>query len=264
MKKIILSILFLFFYSALIADSDDDELFDYTVKSGDTLAKISSEFLNNPGNYPELLKYNKLDSPDRIVPGLILKIPAHLAKVNLELDKIAILDFKTGTVVMKRDKNGKDVPVKKNDRFQSGDIIITSAKSSASIYFPRQPEARISLMENTIVKISEESNVKVLTMKNGDLQVSVYNQDKNKKEEKLKISTLTSSAAVRGTQFSIAIDESGNDRYSCYEGLMQVSAGGVDIELPGGFGSEVAKGAAPAKPIKLLDKVQILPPEVNK
>jgi nucleoid-associated protein YgaU len=50
----------------------------YTVKAGDTLSKISREFLGDPHDYMRIFEANKdqLKDPDKIQPGQVLKIPA--------------------------------------------------------------------------------------------------------------------------------------------------------------------------------------------
>ena len=50
----------------------------YTVKKGDTLSKISKEFLGDANDYMRIFDANKdqLTDPDEIKPGQVLKIPA--------------------------------------------------------------------------------------------------------------------------------------------------------------------------------------------
>ena len=50
----------------------------YTVKSGDTLSKISKEFLGDANAYMKIFEANKdqLSDPDKIKPGQVLKVPA--------------------------------------------------------------------------------------------------------------------------------------------------------------------------------------------
>lgn len=50
----------------------------YTVQKGDTLRKISHEFLGDPNEYMRIYDANRdqLDDPDQIQPGQVLKIPA--------------------------------------------------------------------------------------------------------------------------------------------------------------------------------------------
>ena len=49
----------------------------YTVKSGDTLSKISKEFYGNANDYMKIFNANKdkLSDPDKIKPGQTLNIP---------------------------------------------------------------------------------------------------------------------------------------------------------------------------------------------
>lgn len=50
----------------------------YTVKSGDTLSKISKEFYGDPNQYMKIFNANKdkLTDPDEIRPGQVLSIPS--------------------------------------------------------------------------------------------------------------------------------------------------------------------------------------------
>lgn len=49
----------------------------YTVKSGDTLSKISKEFYGEANKYNQIFEANKpmLKDPDKIYPGQVLRIP---------------------------------------------------------------------------------------------------------------------------------------------------------------------------------------------
>jgi nucleoid-associated protein YgaU len=50
----------------------------YTVEKGDTLWKIAQDHYGNGGKHPLIFEANKpmLDSPDKIYPGQVLRIPA--------------------------------------------------------------------------------------------------------------------------------------------------------------------------------------------
>ena len=50
----------------------------YTVQAGDTLSKIATTQLGNPGEYVRIFDANRdqLSDPDKIKPGQVLKIPA--------------------------------------------------------------------------------------------------------------------------------------------------------------------------------------------
>ena len=57
--------------------SDGWESKTYTVKSGDTLSKISKEFYGEANKYNQIFEANKpmLKDPDKIYPGQVLRIP---------------------------------------------------------------------------------------------------------------------------------------------------------------------------------------------
>ncbi len=50
----------------------------YTVKSGDTLSKISKEMYGDANQYGKIFEANRpmLSNPDKIYPGQSLRIPA--------------------------------------------------------------------------------------------------------------------------------------------------------------------------------------------
>ena len=62
----------------MTVDAPADESRYYTVKSGDTLSKISREMYDDANQYQTIFEANEpmLKSPDRIYPGQVLRIPA--------------------------------------------------------------------------------------------------------------------------------------------------------------------------------------------
>jgi len=51
----------------------------YTVKPGDTLSKIAKDHLGNANAYMEIFNANRdvIQDPDKIKPGMVLKLPVH-------------------------------------------------------------------------------------------------------------------------------------------------------------------------------------------
>lgn len=47
----------------------------YTVRQGDSLLRISHALLGDPGRWREILEFNNLSDPSRVVAGTVLKIP---------------------------------------------------------------------------------------------------------------------------------------------------------------------------------------------
>ncbi|MCX7998505.1 MAG: FecR domain-containing protein [Leptospiraceae bacterium] len=257
--------LFLFLFSLSLFS--EPNLIEYKVKPGDTLSKISNEFLSDPGKWKELLQYNKIDNPAKIAPGLVLKIPSHLAKASLleaapSASAIARADLKIGDVRFKSEKDDKFKPFQAKQEFQKNDIIETGSNSSVQIRFLKEPYVTVKVKSNSQLKISEDGNLKTVELKVGDMFADVTGK-KGSKEEKFKVVTPTSTAGIRGTQFDVGVDSSGSDSYSCLEGQMQIMAQGVVKELPAGFGISVKKGEPPSEPVKLLPKGKFLPMEIE-
>lgn len=257
----------LFNFISLFLLYAEANLIEYKVKQGDTLSKISSEFLSDPSKWKELLQYNKIDNPAKIAPGLVLKIPGHLAKASLlegapSAASIAKADIKIGDVKFKSEKEDNFKPVQNKQEFQKNDIVETGNNSSIQIRFLKEPYVTIKVKSNSHLKISEEGGLKTVELKIGDMFADVVGK-KGSKEEKFKVITPSSAAGVRGTQFDVGVDSNGNDSYSCHEGLMQIMAQGVVKELPAGFGISVKKGEPPSEPVKLLPKGKFLPMETE-
>ncbi|MDX1701203.1 MAG: peptidoglycan-binding protein LysM [Melioribacteraceae bacterium] len=61
----------------IVVTNPEPEAVFHTVKSGDTLSKISKEVYGDPMRYNEIFEANKpmLTHPDKIYPGQVLRIP---------------------------------------------------------------------------------------------------------------------------------------------------------------------------------------------
>ena len=101
-----------------------EEFAEYTVQKGDTLSKISQDKLSDPSKWKELLKYNKIDTPNLIRPGLVLKVPDYLSKKKpepkVEAPKpkvLASLTLFLGDVRFKSEKDKDWSPVKAKQGF---------------------------------------------------------------------------------------------------------------------------------------------------
>lgn len=261
MKKIIqLLIGVLSLYTALYAV----DFIEYKVMQGDTLSKISKEYLSNPSAWRELLKYNQIDSPNKIRPGLVIKIPDYLSKKKDTPKPVAIarITTKLGTVKCKKEKDLEWVDGTKGQLLESDQVIRTLEKSNAEVEFFDDPEVVIQVRENSIMKIKMDK-VRGVELSAGETSIKFLNHTKDNKDIKFRVTTPTSVAGVRGTEFNVSTDSDGLDKYACNQGLIQVSAQGETVEVPAGFGTTVKKGEAPKKPFKLLEKVILKPMKVK-
>ncbi|MBP7284750.1 MAG: LysM peptidoglycan-binding domain-containing protein [Leptospiraceae bacterium] len=262
MKKITGLIFFITYFCFALYAVD---FIEYKVVSGDTLSKISKEYLSNPQSWRELLKYNHIDSPNKISPGLVLKIPDYLSKKKITAKPVAIarIGTKLGTVKYKKETELEWTDGKKGQLLEADLVIRTLERSTAEIEFFDDPEVLIQVRENSIMKVKMDK-VRGIELAAGETFVKFLSHSaKDTKDIKFQLVTPTSVAGVRGTEFNVSTDLDGLDKYACNQGLIQVSAQGETVEVPAGFGTTVKKGEAPQKPFKLLDKVILKPMKVK-
>jgi hypothetical protein len=253
-KWLILTIFCIYFVGNIYSE----EFIEYKIVQGDTLSKISKEYLKDPGNWRELLKYNKIDTPNKIQPGLVIRIPDYLQKNKNAPKTIAKVTKKLGTVKFKRvnEKDWSDATV--GLLLSSDDSVLTKETSAAEILFFDDPEVSVSLKENAIMKVKQDK-IKSIELGLGESIIKFLKHSKDNKEVKFNVVTPTSVAGVRATEFSASTDQAGLDKYACTKGLIQVSAQGVTVEVPEGFATSVKKGEPPETPTRILEKVKIKP-----
>ena len=155
------------------------------------------------------------------------------------------IDFVTGDVSIILNDN--TVKANVGDKIMQGMVVLTKAKSVVDIYFEHSV---IRILENSSVTMKEltknSSDNKELTelyVQNGKIFSQVTK--KLEENEKFKISTPTSIAGVRGTEFLI-VEENGKCKISCVEGTVAVKdAEGDDssfIDVENGKAANIESG----------------------
>lgn len=249
---------FFFIISACSLSLIAEDFMNYEVIKGDTLSKISKEHLSDPRKWRDLLLYNKIESPNLIRPGLVLKIPDYLSKKSNALPittPLAKVISKVGLLKLKKTgmEEWNDIDV--NKELILNDIVRTAENSSAEIDFFESPKTIILMREQSIMKIKLE-DVKGIELKLGEVYIKTERKDTDK--VKFKIRTSSATSEVKGTEFQVFSDDKVS-KYGCYEGTINVSAENQTVKVPAGFGTIVIKGQPPMKPFKLLEKVKIKP-----
>ena len=246
--------LIIFFYFSLFSNLPAPDFIEYKVQEGDTLSKISKEKLNDPNRWREFLKYNKIDTPNLIRPGLVLKIPIYLAKETPIRPPYAEVSIFHGEVHIKSTAEEDWRDVESNQKLYQKDILRTKKKSGAEIFFVNDPTSIIHIRENSFIKIEETNNKKTIFLSFGEI-VGLVTRDKNSNEPKLNVVTPAAVASVRGTIFDVDVNEQATSKFSTRKGLISVAAQGVSVDVPEGYATIVIKGQPPEKPFKLLGKV---------
>ncbi|MFO1478816.1 MAG: FecR domain-containing protein [Turneriella sp.] len=252
MKNLIVRCLLLSMLSTVVfAEAEAEKLQIIDVKKGDTLSKISKKYLEDPSQWPALLKYNQISNPNLIQPGMKLKVPASLGK-----KPAAIVVYKSGKAQYARaqENTWKEVFVKLG--LYSEDQVKTGAASTVHLQLSNQTILRLQPQSFIIInKIEKNSRDAVFTLQEGNLHASV--ESMRKSGGRLMVRTPSAVAAVRGTVFELQASAQSSS-LACHEGQVDVSAQKVTVEVPAGMGTFVEKGKAPLKPFKLPP-----PPEIS-
>lgn len=258
-----------------------EDVFEYKVKKNDTLSKIAKEFLQDPRNWKELLKYNEIPNPSLIREGTTLLIPGFLRKDTIsatgEIIKpnagpVAVADFQKGQVQFSRDFTPTGLPaswskLSKDQLLNMDDWVQTGQGSASKIIFTKNGTI-VELREKTltrIVKTTSESISEyklnkdggILELKSGYLEARVPPKKPGDDTRKFMVVTPTAVVGVRGTELYVNAPDPENTIVGCYKGELEVSAEGKTVAVPAGYGTTVVKGQAPSKPEKLPEKVEL-------
>ena len=254
-KKIILILIIL---TIPVLGAKEAEYQSVVIKKGDTLRKISKKYLSDPGKWRELLEYNKISNPHKIKPGLVLKIPASLAK-----KAIAILIKKKGQVSRKKKTSAPSWKTAKvTDSFFSKELLKTGENSSAKLSL--EGISFISLHEKTYIIITEKVNKKkklrshALHLRSGKIHSIVKRNIKNKRPFRLTVKTAGGLIKVKGTEFLTLVDTEETTSLACYGGLVEVSAQNKKVLVSKNQATMIIKGQAPLDPITLPEPPSLL------
>ncbi|MFH1353165.1 MAG: LysM peptidoglycan-binding domain-containing protein [bacterium] len=238
-KSAALTILLLcYFVSFTIAQEEEKGLQMIRVVPGDTLHGVADLYLKDPTRWPELLKYNVLNSgnPDLIRPGDKLLVPVKEIKKSMRaahlIKKINRVDFRVRGETVFRDA------VEEQKIFYE-DAIRTFSESYATILFPTKEVTKIS--PNTLAVIKPREMEQEVGLIRGEIYFS-------------KTKILTDSAVIEPKSDGLFKAKVYNDKSAeieVYDGKVDVVGAGKRIELTKGFGSKIELGKVPLNPRKI-------------
>ncbi len=222
------------------------------VKQGDTLSQLCEKYLDDPKNWPQIAKLNRLSNPNQIFPSEYLIIPVDLLKGIPVKGKITHIQGKVE--LLPSTSRDKWLPVALNDLIEQGQKIRTSAESSVEISYP--DDVFLFLRENTmvrVVKTREKSKINKAYDFFLDIGRSTSKIRKaTGKKNKYQIRTPTAVAGARGTNYRVNVDSEKNTRLEVLEGMVDVNAGKHSMQVASGYGTIVSKNQKRNKIVKLL------------
>lgn len=148
--------------------------------------------------------------------------------------------MKIGDVSIER--SGKKIPVKVESDVKDRDTICTGEKSLLIVQFPNGDSVKIKEKTRVVISSVSGNENTGITVLRGFIEAK-YN--KIKREGPAKVYTATTVAAVRGTEFEVAVAASGDTRVSMSEGKLNVSNPSGEILIGGSQKSETEPGSVP-------------------
>jgi len=224
---------------------------EITVSKGDRLVNIMERYLENPRRWPEIARINHLRNPDMIYPGRKLNIPVDLLK-RLSLN--GQVTFIKGEALLYDPMNRKWEPLHPGERITQGGWVRTGEQSGLEIAF--EDSDTVFLGSNTqIALISAEK--RGLLHRFYEIRQEIGNAFSRIRkilgqESRYEVQTPAAVAAIRGTEFRIAVDPEQTTRCEVLEGTVGVANQAARVDVKEMEGTIVRKGAPPLNPRKLL------------
>jgi hypothetical protein len=222
-----------------------------TIKKGDSLSDVCRNFLEDPRQWREVARINRLQDPNRIYPGEKLIIPIELLK-GLPMD--GRVTFVKGDVAIQLENTKEWKTVHMNERISEGSRIRTGKESALEVTYEK---GVVFLMRaDTLLKITKTREKNALNrlyrlLLNAGKTVSNIRRITGN-ESRFKIDTPSAVAAVRGTDFRMSVDPNAVTRCEVLKGEVTVSGARREVRVGEGEGTVVEKFRAPLEPKKLL------------
>lgn len=207
--------------AAPAAPQQGDEI-AHAVKEGDTLEGLARSYLANPRQWPLLQARNKVVDPKRLQPGSLIFIP-----VRLQPSESATVQFVQGEVTAQARGSGTPAPIATGSKLEEGTELKVGPESFVAV----------QLADGTVVRVQAQSELQLRQLRRrgraGSVQ-SVLEMHKGGVEStvppsaeplrRMEIRTPLAVTSVRGTQFSVALADSGQTTASVEHGSVAVQS----------------------------------------
>ncbi len=209
MKKNILLIVTLFIITfgvfTLLAGGVDYT--EYKVQEGEDFFELCEKvLLDCDSNWKQLLKFNGLNMPTDVTPGMVLKIPNSLSK-----DRYAKVQFIDGDVEVYNQDIDAFEKIRTNHVLVEGNVLRTNADSRAEVKL--DDGTLLKLESDTVISLgefdlSQSGSETLLDVISGSVLMKITKLGDG---DSFDVKTVSAVAGVRGTEFSISVsDESEN------------------------------------------------------
>jgi hypothetical protein len=206
MKKnltLIITILILTFgiFTLMAAGVDYTE---YKVQEGEDFFEVCEKvLLDCDSNWKQFLKFNGLNMPTDVTPGMILKIPNSLSK-----DRYAKVQFIDGDVEVYNSELDAFEKIRTNHVLVEGNILRTKSNGRAEVKL--DDGTLLKLESDTVISLgefsfNENSSSTLLDVFSGSVLMKITKLGEG---DSFDVKTVSAVAGVRGTEFSVSVSGS--------------------------------------------------------
>lgn len=253
LKKVIVNLLLIF--TLLLPSISTADEWTYTTRPNDTIWDISKKYLKSVTYWKKLQAHNSVDIAKHLSPGTKLRIPLEWLKIQAAP---ALVLSVTGEVKLQTSKDKPLTIITTKQLVNIGDTVITGENGSTLIQFADNSSLLVQknsrVIFNTLSAYGQSGMVDTqIRLQQGRVETAV--KPLRGSISRFEITTPAAVAAVRGTSFRVAYEETQETMASeVVKGSINVAAQGSELPIDKGFGSITEKGNPPQAPVKLLDK----------
>lgn len=235
------------------AEDSDVELYDYTVKKGDSCTGIAKRVLGDRKAYKLIHQHNPQmgPTPHKLVPGTVLKLPREKSK------PAARVTASERRVEARAPKDASWTTATQGFELFQGWRVSTLARAFAEVTF--RDTSRIYMRENTLVIIyggTEGAARRTSTKAKLDKGALRSRLGELSGAASLEVEMPAATAEFTGGSSLVKVDPEGTARVANHGGgkaSVRSAKASKPVSIPERFGSKVRKGRAPEKPIPLPD-----------
>ncbi|WP_449370575.1 FecR domain-containing protein, partial [Thiomonas sp.] len=188
-----------------VAHRSDEPVWRYTVRPGDTLIGLGRRYLRDPAQWPQIQRDNRIGNPRRIPPGTVLSFPANLLR---QQPSMARLVQAFGAVRWRAQASDPWQDARLGQMLAAGAQVQASDSGNAVIELANgtrlalQPGSMLTLDTLSLYADGLMADTR-LRLQQG--QIDIHDNPRHLPNQHLRILTPSAQAAVRGTQFRVAV-----------------------------------------------------------
>ncbi|QTH22157.1 FecR domain-containing protein [Rhizorhabdus wittichii] len=237
----------------LAAQPAAEPMLRYTVRPNDTLSALARDFLVG-GDYREVQRLNKVADPYRMPIGSILLIPDRLLRTEPVVGKV--VSFR-GSATIDGRQAALGGEVRQGMRVETGAnaSIAIAMPDGSTIALPSQSRILVDRLRRILLTDGLDRNFRLETGRSRSSVIPMKDPASN-----FRVTTPLSVAAVRGTEFRVAVDKSGERALTeVVAGTVGVAAGPdpAEVAVPRGYGA-ISTPAGTEPPVALLPPPKLL------